>query len=48
MLPLRTYLLAIVAFCNEVKGQSMLACARELDVKHKKSFVVAHISCATP
>jgi transposase-like protein len=41
-LPLRTYLLAIVAFCNEVKGKSMLACARELDVQYKTAFVLAH------
>jgi hypothetical protein len=32
-LPLRTYLLAIAAFCNEVKGKSMLALSRELDVQ---------------
>jgi len=25
-LPLKTYLLSIVVFCNEVKGKSMLAC----------------------
>jgi hypothetical protein len=28
----RTYLLAIVLFCNEVKGESMLALARDLHV----------------
>jgi len=32
-LPLRTYMLAVVAFCNEVKGKSMLALSRELDVQ---------------
>ncbi len=31
-LPLRTYLLAVAGFCNEVKGKSMLAFSRELDV----------------
>ena len=41
-LPLRTYLLAIAAFCNEVKGHSMLALARELDVQYKTAFVLAH------
>src|ERR1700712_282816 len=29
-LPLRSHLLAVVAFCNEVKGKSMLAFSREL------------------
>jgi transposase-like protein len=41
-LPLRTYLLAIAAFCNEVKGKSMLALARDLDVQYKTAFVLAH------
>src|SRR3954453_18060971 len=41
-LPLRTYLLAVVAFCNEVKGHSMLALSRELDVQYKTAFVRAH------
>ena len=41
-LPLRTYLLAVVVFCNEVKGKSMLALARDLDVQHKTAFVLAH------
>ena len=41
-LPLRTYLLAVVAFCNEVKGKSMVAFSRELDVQYKSSFVLAH------
>jgi len=41
-LPLRTYLLAVVAFCNEVKGKSMLALSRDLDVQYKTSFVLAH------
>ena len=34
-LPLRTYLLAVAGFCNEVKGKSMLAFSRELDVQYK-------------
>ena len=33
-LPLRTYLLAVAGFCNEVKGKSMLAFSRELDVRY--------------
>ncbi len=41
-LPLRTDLLAVAAFCNEVKGKSMLALARELDVQYKTAFVLAH------
>ncbi|CAH2605727.1 transposase (plasmid) [Rhodovastum atsumiense] len=41
-LPLRTYLLSVVAFCNEVKGKSMLALSRELDVQYKTAFVLAH------
>lgn len=41
-LPLRTDLLAIVLFCNEVKGKSMLALARDLDVQYKTAFVLAH------
>jgi transposase-like protein len=41
-LPLKTYLLAIVAFCNEVKGKSMLAFARDLGVQYKTAFVLAH------
>jgi transposase-like protein len=41
-LPLRTYLFAIVLFCNEVKGKSMLALARDLDVQYKTAFVLAH------
>ena len=41
-LPLRTYLLGVAAFCNEVKGKSMLAFSRELDVQYKTAFVLAH------
>jgi transposase-like protein len=41
-LPLKTYLLAIVAFCNEVKGKSMLALSRDLGVQYKTAFVLAH------
>jgi len=41
-LPMRTYLLAITVFCNEVKGKSMLALSRELDVQYKTAFVLAH------
>ena len=41
-LPLRVYLLAVAAFCNEVKGKSMLALSRELDVQYKSAFVLAH------
>jgi transposase-like protein len=41
-MPLRAYLLAIVIFCNEVKGKSMLALSRDLGVQYKTSFVLAH------
>ena len=34
-LPLRSYLLAIAIFCNEVKGKSMLALSRDLGVQYK-------------
>src|SRR6187401_431914 len=46
-LPLRTYLLAVAAFCNEVKGKSMLAFARELDV-HTRRRSCWRTSCARP
>ena len=41
-LPLRTYLMAIAVCCNEVKGKSMLAFARDIDVQYKTAFVMAH------
>jgi transposase-like protein len=41
-MPLRSYLLAIVIFCNEVKGKSMLAMSWDLGVQYKTSFVLAH------
>jgi transposase-like protein len=41
-LPLRSYLMAIAIFCNEVKGKSMLALSRDLDVQYKTAFVLAH------
>src|SRR6478735_3058017 len=41
-LPLRSYLLAIAIFCNEVKGKSMLAMSRDLGVQYKTSFVLAY------
>ena len=42
-LPLRIYLLAIAAFCNEVNGKGA-ACVRavELGVQYKTAFVLAH------
>jgi ISXO2-like transposase domain len=39
---LKTYLLVIAAFCNEVKGKNMLAFALDLGVQHKMAFVPAH------
>ena len=41
-LPLQHYLMAIVIFSNEVKGKSMLAFSRDLDVQYKTAFVLAH------
>jgi ISXO2-like transposase domain len=41
-LPLRAYLMAIALFCNEVKGKSMLALCRDLDVQYKTAFVLGH------
>src|ERR1700674_178777 len=41
-LPLKTYLVDIALFCNEVKGKSMLAFCRDLDVQYKTAFVLAH------
>jgi transposase-like protein len=41
-LPLSTYLMAIAIFCNEVKGKSMLAFCRDLDVQYKTAFVLTH------
>ena len=41
-LPLRTYLAAVVIFCNEVKGKSALALSRDLGVQYKTAFVLAH------
>src|SRR4051812_10817216 len=41
-LPLRAYLAAIAIFCNEVKGKSMLALSRDLDLSYKASFVLCH------
>ena len=41
-LPLRSYLPAVSAFCNEGKGKSMFAFSRELDLQYKTAFVLAH------
>lgn len=41
-LPLRVYLMAILLFCNEVKGKSMLAMSRELGLSYKAAFVLCH------
>ena len=34
--------MAIAVFCNEVKGKSMLAFSRDLDVQYKTALVLAH------
>jgi transposase-like protein len=36
------YLVAILVFCNEVKGKAALALSRSLDVQYKTAFVLAH------
>lgn len=41
-MPLRSYLMAVVIFCNEVKGKSALALSRDLGVQYKTAFVLAH------
>ncbi|WP_428410466.1 IS1595 family transposase [Hyphococcus sp.] len=41
-LSLRIYLAAILMFCNEVKGKSMLAMSRELGVTYRCAFVLCH------
>ncbi len=41
-LPLRSYLLAVAIFCNEVKGKSMLALSRDLGTSYKCTFILAH------
>jgi transposase-like protein len=41
-LPLRGYLAAIAIFCNEVKGKSMLAMSRDLELSYKAAFVLGH------
>ncbi len=41
-LPLQMYLVAILIFCNEVKGKSMLALSRDLGTSYKTAFVLAH------
>lgn len=40
--PLRIYLLAILIFCNEVKGKSALAHSREVGLSYKAAFVLGH------
>jgi len=41
-LPLRSYLLAIAIFMNEVKGKSMLALSRDLGTSYKCTFMLCH------
>lgn len=41
-MPLRSYLMAIAIFVNEVKGKSMLALSRDLGTSYKSAFVLAH------
>lgn len=42
-LSLRLYLAAIAAFCNEVKGKSMIALSRELGLSYKAAFVLCDV-----
>ena len=41
-MPIRSYLMAIAIFVNEVKGKSMLAMSRDLGTAYQTSFVLAH------
>src|SRR4051794_23988083 len=41
-MPLRSYLMAIAIFANEVKGKSMLALSRDLGTQYKTAFVLVH------
>lgn len=41
-MPLRSYLMAVAIFVNEVKGKSMLALSRDLGTSYKAAFVLAH------
>jgi transposase-like protein len=41
-MPLRSYLMAVAIFVNEVKGKSMLALSRDLGTQYKTAFVLAH------
>src|ERR1700688_815978 len=41
-MPLRSYLMVITIFANEVKGKSMLALSRDLGTQYKTAFVLAH------
>jgi transposase-like protein len=41
-MPLRSYLMAIAIFANEVKGKSMLALSRDIGTQYKTAFVLAH------
>jgi transposase-like protein len=41
-MPLRSYLMAVAIFLNEVKGKSMLALSRDLGTQYKTAFVLAH------
>jgi transposase-like protein len=41
-MPLRSYLLAVAIFANEVKGKSALALSRDLGTSYKTAFVLAH------
>src|ERR1700739_3070191 len=41
-MPLRSYLMAVAIFANEVKGRSLLALSRDLGPQYKTAFVLAH------
>src|SRR6202166_4186507 len=41
-MPLRSYLMAVAIFMNEVTGKSMLALNRDLGTQYKTAFVLAH------
>jgi transposase-like protein len=41
-MPLRSYLMAVAMFCNEVKGKAALAMSRELGTQYKTAYVLCH------
>jgi hypothetical protein len=45
---LRIYRAAIVIFCKEHEGKSMLALSRDLGLSYKAAFVLCHVALTKP